>query len=158
MTALSVEAFGQLAEQGLTIVDIRDTAILKQGFVKGSISLCSPSIFGVYLGFFSGFSLSSGPTPLLLVGEPSQNLEPFLKALPDGSGDRIKGYLQGGFEAWEKAGEPVDMIIDVEADELMMDIPFDDNLVVMDIRPAISFGDGHLKDAVSLPLAQMQDP
>lgn len=158
MTALGIEAFGQLAEQGLTIIDTRSTELLKQGFVRGSISLCSPAIFGAQIGTVSGFSLSSGPNPVLLVGDADQHLEPFLQQLPDGSNNWIKGYLEGGFEAWEKAGREVDLIIDVEVDELIMDIPFDENLVIMDIRPAVNFGNGHLKDAVSLPLAQINDP
>ncbi len=39
------------------------------------------------------------------------------------------GYLDGGYAAWQQSGEESDMIIDVEPDELMMDIPFDDRLV-----------------------------
>ncbi len=158
MTALGIEAFSQLAEQGLTIIDIRNTELLKQGFVKGSISLCSPAIFGAQIGTLSGFSLSSGFSPVLLVGDAVQDFEPFLQQLPNGSNSWVKGYLEGGFDAWEKAGGAVDLIIDVEVDELIMDIPFDENLVIMDIRPAVNFGNGHLKDAVSLPLAQINDP
>ena len=42
--------------------------------------------------------------------------------------DNVEGYLKGGFDAWKNAGEPIDIIIEVDADELGMDIPFDDNL------------------------------
>ena len=59
--------------------------------------------------------------------------------------DKVQGYLAGGFEAWKKAGEPVDMIINVEADELMMDIPFDDRLIVVDVRKPVEYAEGHLK-------------
>jgi rhodanese-related sulfurtransferase len=72
--------------------------------------------------------------------------------------DKVKGYLDGGFEAWKNAGEEIDIIIDVEADELMMDIPHDKNLVVVDVRRETEFGDGHLKDAINLPLNDMNDP
>ena len=50
------------------------------------------------------------------------------------------------------------MIIDVEADELAMDLPHDDNLVVVDVRKETEFAEGHVKDAVNLPLAEMNDP
>lgn len=158
MTALGIEAFSQFAEQGLTIIDTRSTESLKQGYIKGSILLCSPAIFGAQIGAISGFSLSSGFSPVLLVGDAVQDFEPFLKQAPDGSNNWVKGYLEGGFEAWKKAGGSVDLIIDVEVDELIMDIPFDENLVIMDTRSAVNFGNGHLKDAVSLPLAQINDP
>jgi len=50
------------------------------------------------------------------------------------------------------------MIIDIEADELMMDLPHDDKLVVLDVRRTTEFADGHLKDAVNIPLNDMNDP
>jgi len=50
------------------------------------------------------------------------------------------------------------MIIDVEPDELLMDIPHDPNLVVLDVRRENEFSNGHLKDALNLPLSNMSDP
>jgi rhodanese-related sulfurtransferase len=67
------------------------------------------------------------------------------------------GYLDGGFETWKSAGEPIDIIVDIEPDELMMDIPFDPNLLVVDVRKEAEFGDGHLPDAHNLPLDTMND-
>src|SRR5690606_5086273 len=72
--------------------------------------------------------------------------------------DKVKGYLEGGFEKWKEDGNEVDMIIDIEADELMMDIPFDQHLVVLDVRKPTEFAEGHLQDAVNLPLSIMNDP
>lgn len=73
--------------------------------------------------------------------------------LPD-----ISGFLEGGFDSWTNTGEPTDLIIDVEADELMMDIPFDKNLVVVDVRPETEFADGHLKNAINIPVQELADP
>ena len=49
------------------------------------------------------------------------------------------------------------MIIDVEADELAMDIPHDPNLQVVDVRRETEFADGHVKDAINMPLNDMTD-
>ena len=70
----------------------------------------------------------------------------------------MEGYLEGGFEAWQKAGEKTDMVVEVEADELAMDIPHDPNLVVIDVRRETEFADGHVKGAVNLPLNDLTDP
>jgi rhodanese-related sulfurtransferase len=72
--------------------------------------------------------------------------------------DKMIGYLNGGIEAWQQAGESIDMIINVDADELAMDIPFDDHLVIVDVRKETEFANGHLKDAVNLPLDSLKDP
>jgi rhodanese-related sulfurtransferase len=39
-----------------------------------------------------------------------------------------------------------------------MDIPHDKTLMVVDVRRETEFADGHLKDAVNLPLIDMNDP
>ena len=39
-----------------------------------------------------------------------------------------------------------------------MDIPFDEHLVVLDVRKPAEFAEGHVKNAVSLPLNEMIDP
>ena len=156
MKTLSAEEFGNHAEKGALIIDIRSPDLLKQGFVKGSIALASLEKFAEYLGFISRFDTSEGFAPILLVSEEEKT-----KAFADQAnkmGVQVVGVLSGGVAAWESAGQKIDIVIDVEADELMMDIPYDDHLIVMDIRPAISFGNGHLKDSVNLPLTEMADP
>ena len=50
------------------------------------------------------------------------------------------------------------MVIDIEPDELAMDIPFDDKLVIMDVRREPEFADGHVRDAINIPLDEMTDP
>jgi rhodanese-related sulfurtransferase len=39
-----------------------------------------------------------------------------------------------------------------------MDLPFDPNIVVVDVRKPTEFGDGHIKDAQNIPLIEMIDP
>ena len=160
MKALSVEDFRQLAEQGAFVVDTRNVAELPQGFIKGSFAFGSAEKFG-QLGrvFLAGIDLKPGVDnhpPVLLIGDES-GLDGWSRAIQS-LGFTLKGYLAGGLQAWQDQGGELDMIIDVEADELIMDIPFDDNLVVMDLRPAIVFGGGHLKDAINLPLENIADP
>ena len=72
--------------------------------------------------------------------------------------EHFVGYLQGGFEAWKNANEKIDLIIDIEADELAMDIPFDDQLLVIDVRKENEYADGHLAQAMNIPLTNLTDP
>ena len=39
-----------------------------------------------------------------------------------------------------------------------MDIPFDENLVVVDVRKEAEYADGHLKQAINIPLLELVDP
>lgn len=152
MKGLSVEEFKQLADDDTIILDTRHANTFTEGFVPGSISIGLEGRFAEWAG-----SLLPFDAPMLLVTETGKEKETIIRLARVGF-DKVKGYLEGGYEAWKNAGEPIDMIIDVEADELMMDIPHDQNLVVVDVRRPAEYADGHLKNAVSLPLNDMTDP
>lgn len=149
---LSVPAFKELMNDETIILDTRNAKIFTQGFVPGSVSIGLEGRFAEWAG-----SLLSFDEPMLLVTEPGKEKETIVRLARVGF-DKVKGCLDGGFDAWKNAGEEIDMIIDVEADELMMDIPHDKNLVVLDVRRVTEFGDGHLKNAINLPLNNMNDP
>lgn len=50
------------------------------------------------------------------------------------------------------------MLIDVEADEMAMDLPFDPNMVIVDVRKETEFGNGHIREAINIPLSELTDP
>ena len=94
---------------------------------------------------------------MILVTEPGQEKETLIRLARVGL-DKVSGYLDGSFNAWKNAGEEVDMIIDIEADELAMDLPHDPNMIVVDVRRETEFADGHVKGAVNKPLSELTDP
>ena len=152
LTSLPVDRFKKLMDNDVIILDTRNATVFTQGFIPGSISIGLEGRFAEWAG-----SLLPFDAPIALVTDPGKEKETIVRLARVGF-STVKGFLEGGFEAWRNAGEPIDIIIDVEADELMMDIPHDDKLVVVDVRRPTEFGDGHLKDALNLPLNDMMDP
>ncbi|MET0635974.1 MAG: MBL fold metallo-hydrolase [Chitinophagaceae bacterium] len=153
MKALSIAEFKELMKDEATVIlDTRASAEFTQGFIPGSISIGLDGRFAEWAGSLLPFDV-----PMLLVADEGKEKESIVRLARVGL-DHVQGYLAGGYPAWAASGETIDLIIDVEADELMMDIPFDNNLVVLDVRKPVEFGEGHLKDAVSLPLSDMTDP
>ena len=153
LTSLDVPAFQQLTKDDNTIVlDPRKADLFTQGFMPGSISIGLDGRFAEWAGSLLPFDKS-----ILLVTTPGEEKESVVRLARVGF-SKIIGYLEGGFDAWQQAGKPIDMIIDVEADELAMDIPFDDNLLVVDVRREAEFADGHIKGALNLPLNDLIDP
>ena len=152
MKALSVEDFKNSINDDTIILDTRRATLFSQGFIPGSVSIGLEGRFAEWAGSLLPFHV-----PILLVTEPGKEKETIVRMARVGF-DKVKGFLSGGFEAWKNAGEETDLIIDVEADELMMDIPHDKNLLVVDVRRETEFADGHLKNAINLPLNDMNDP
>jgi hydroxyacylglutathione hydrolase len=152
LTPLSIEQFKQYIKEEMVILDTRNAADFTLGFVPGSIFIGLEGRFAEWAG-----SLLPFDAPMIVVTETGKEKETIIRLARVGF-DKVKGYLDGSYEAWKNAGEPIDMIIDVEADELMMDIPHDTNLVVVDVRRETEFADGHLKQALNIPLNDMTDP
>ncbi len=153
MTALTIDDFKSLAKQEKTfILDTRNATVFTQGFIPGSISI------GLE-GRFEEWASTVLPTDenILIVCEDGKEDET-IQRLGKAGLNNVRGILQGGYDTWAAAGESIDMIIDVEADELAMDLPHDNNLVVVDVRKETEFQESHVKDAVNLPLADINDP
>jgi glyoxylase-like metal-dependent hydrolase (beta-lactamase superfamily II)/rhodanese-related sulfurtransferase len=146
---LSIDAFKNAVSQGAIILDTRNATIFTQGFIPGSISIGLEGRFAEWAGMILPFDQK-----MVLVTEAGKEEETVIRLSRVGF-ENMQGCLNGGFEAWQTAGEKIDLIIDIEADELMMDIPHDPNLLVLDVRKETEFGEGHLEHAMNLPLSEM---
>lgn len=149
--ALSVAEFKTKVAEGAWILDTRPSTIFTNEFVPGSVSIGLDGRFAEWAG-----SLLPYNQPLVLVTEPGKERESVIRLARVGI-DNVQGFLEGGFDAWKNAGEPIDMIIDIEPDELAMDIPHDSRLEVIDVRKQGEYEAGHVKGAVNVPLDTLAD-
>lgn len=149
---LSVEAVKIAVQNDATLLDTRQPSEFTTGFIPGSINIGLDQRFDEWAP-----QLISFDKPLILIantGEERQSLAQLAKL----GYSKFAGYLQDSFEAWKKAGEEIDIIIDVEADELAMDIQFDEKILVLDVRKPAEYAGGHVKDALNIPLDELADP
>jgi len=149
---LSIADVKQAIDQNTILLDTRPAATFTKGFIPGSISIGLEGRFAEWAGSLLPFN-----QPIILITEAGKEKESIIRLARVGF-SQVVGYVDGGFEHWQNSGEEIDMIIDVEVDELAMDIPFDENLVVLDVRKPTEFGDGHVEDAQNIPLTDMIDP
>jgi rhodanese-related sulfurtransferase len=151
--SLSVDQFQQIvSNENAFIIDTRDEALFLEGYVPNSIHF-KPEI----IHQAAALGLISFAQPLVFVGD-NDNEKIAIAYFEKLGFSQIKGWLEGGFSAWRNAGKRYDLIIEVEVDELAMDIPFDEFLMVLDIRTEEQYDAGHLKDAVHIPLLDFADP
>lgn len=153
LTPLTVEQLKEkLASDDVVLVDTRNSSVFAEAFIPGSIFIGLEGRFAEWAGSLLPFDKS-----LVLVTEPGKERETAIRLARVGF-DKLEGYLDGGFEAWQKADQPIDMIIEVEADEVAMDLPFDEHLVLVDVRREIEYDESHIKEAVNIPLGNLSDP
>jgi hydroxyacylglutathione hydrolase len=153
MTALDILTVKQAIKKGeTTLLDSRNAQTFTEGYIPTSISIGLEGRFAEWAG-----SLLSFEKPIILITEIGKEAETIMRLSRVGL-DNVIGYVDGGFEAWKNAGENFDMIINIEADELAMDLPHDENALVVDVRKEVEFGNGHIETAKNLPLIEMIDP
>jgi rhodanese-related sulfurtransferase len=140
-----------IEDESVIIIDARPSEAFMLGYVPNAIHITP-----LTAKYAIAMDIIKKDSPLVLILEESIAAETFAyftKAEFTG----IKGYLEGGFGTWS-SNKRVDLIIEVEVDELAMDIPFDEYLMVLDCRSENDFDKNHIKNSVSLPLADMGDP
>jgi hydroxyacylglutathione hydrolase len=152
LTPLAISEFEDKVEDGAVILDTRASSIFTEGFVPESISIGLDGRFAEWAGSILPFDKE-----LVLVTEAGKEEETVVRLARVGL-DKVVGYLNGGFDAWQQAGKKIDLIIDVEPEELAMDIPFDNKLQVIDVRKPGEFEAGHIKGAENIPLSELTDP
>ncbi|MDQ6904091.1 MAG: rhodanese-like domain-containing protein [Bacteroidota bacterium] len=151
LTPLSVKEFKMKMAEGFIALDTRAGAHFVNGFVPGSLFIGLEGRFAEWAGSLLPFNGN-----IILITEPGKEEQTIVRLARVGF-DNVEGYLNGSFNAWEEAGEAIDIIIDIEPDELAMDIPYDENLLILDVRKENEFAEGHVKDALNLPLGDMID-
>jgi hydroxyacylglutathione hydrolase len=153
MKTLSIAEFKKLAaDDNVIILDTRNANLFTEGFVPGSISIGLEGRFAEWAGALLPFDKK-----IILVTEPGKEKETIVRLARVGY-EKIEGHLAGGYDAWKAAGEAMDMIVNVEPDELVMDLPHDENIMVVDVRRPTEYADGHLKESTNIPLNEMMDP
>jgi hydroxyacylglutathione hydrolase len=149
--ALSVAEFKGLIKEDAIILDTRHASIFTHAFIPGAIFIGLEGRYAEWAGSLLPFNKK-----IILVTEIGKEEESVIRLARVGF-DKMCGYLTGGFDTWATAGEKIDMIVEVEPDELIMDMPHDPNITILDVRRETEYADGHLKDAANLPLNDMVD-
>ena len=150
-TQLDIATFKKLIQEGAIVLDTRHATTFTLGFVPTSIFIGLEGRFAEWAGTLLPFDKK-----IIIVADEDKAEESVLRLARVGF-ENVVGVLKGGFENWKNSGEKIDLIVDVEPDELIMDIPFDPNITVLDVRRENEFAAGHLKDASNFPLAEMLD-
>jgi hydroxyacylglutathione hydrolase len=150
--AIPVNEFDTLIhESPMLILDTRDPAQFKRGFIPGSWSIGLNGSFAVWAGTL----IKDIKQPILLVAGLGKEKEAVTRLARVGY-DGCLGYLQGGFEAWEEAGLEIDRIPYITASELAT-IKERHNVSILDVRKKSEFDSEHIIGALNTPLDYLDE-
>lgn len=141
-------------QRGAGLLDTRPREAFVQTHVPGSVHLEADDQLSNRIGFV----FPPDVPVLLLLSDPAEYERVFFSLARVGY-DNVIGYLAEGLDAWEKMGLPVTAgdIQDIPPAELN-DLLLSGNgsrPVVVDVREAWEFQQGHVPGAVLMPLGQL---
>ena len=152
MVAIPVADFEAIAdESGALILDTRKNAVFAKGFIPQSINIGIEGDFAPWVGAL----IADVRQPIILVTEIDQEEETVTRLSRVGF-DNILGHLDGGFEAWKKAGKEIDTVHRITADEFANEVKIGENTII-DVRKESEYAAEHVEDAYSKPLAYIND-
>ena len=150
---LSVEAFEAAAnETDALILDTRDPQVFAKSFIPNSINIGIDGNFAPWVGAL----IPDIKQTILIVAEEGRPEEVVTRLARVGY-DYAIGYLEGGIDAWKKAGKEVDTISSITAGELAAAQEGDGSINVLDVRKQSEYEAEHVKGAVNASLDFVND-
>ena len=128
---------------GVTALDTRPSAQFGAGHVPGSIHIGLSGQYASWAATVIGLD-----RPVLVVAEQDRVSESILRLARVGI-ESVIGYLEGGIEAWEKAGLPIEQLPHVSVQELRENVG---KWQVVDVRRLGEWQAGHIEGALHRPL------
>lgn len=149
---LSPAAFEAGAETlDALVLDTRDAAAFAQGFIPRAINIGLNGDFAPWVGAL----IVDVKQPILIVAEPGTEEQVLIRLSRVGF-DNVIGYLDGGFPAWQAAGKDIDQVDRITAEAFADKVKPGTDLV-LDLRRASEYAAEHLEEALSRPLAYLND-
>ncbi len=147
---LYVEAFTVLMEdESVLILDVRGPQVFCKGFIPGSVNIGLKGDFAPWVGTL----ITDMKQRIALVTEPGEEEEAITRLARVGY-DGVVGYLEGGFESWDKSENEIDQIESISA-EVFAELASDKKVNTIDVRKPTEFGAEHLEAVTSAPLHEL---
>jgi len=141
--AFSPNEFEQLLTKGYRSIDLREPDVFALSFIPSSLNLILDDSFEKNAKKFL-----FKDEALLVVAEEGCEEDCIFEMEKLGYLN-VRGYLKGGIESWINTQKPIDVVISILPDELVIEMKFG-NLYVYDIRSKTEFDKGHLETSEHL--------
>lgn len=144
---LTAEALEGALGRGALVVDARSPESHAREHVPGSLSIPAGSSFGTWLGW-----VVDADRPVVLVVDDVADLDDLARQAVRIGFETIVGHVAGGFEAWRRAGRPIEAgaALDVDALASLLSAGGPDAPFVIDVRQPSEFEAGHVPGSLHI--------
>lgn len=144
--ALSVKEFEEIRKnKDAILLDVRKADEFAASHIPGSLFIGLDGQFAPWVGTL----ITDINSPVLLITPPGREEETVMRLSRVGY-DNCYGYLNGGIEAWQSAGQPTEHIASISTENFVNTLQKQPS--ILDVRKPGEFEAAHLKTANSKPL------
>lgn len=140
-TPVYVRDFKSLVDSGHVVIDLRDQLSFGAGHIPGALGIGAGNNLSTWASWVVPYE-----TPLLLVAPRPDLVEDAIRALVRVGLDDVRGYLDGGMDAWIHAGYPVTHTPQVTPTEIADSVARGD-VHLIDVRGDAEWAAGHARGA-----------
>lgn len=124
------------------VLDLRDQLSFGAGHVPGAFGLGAGSNLSTWASWVVPYD-----RPMILVGQGAAQLEDAVRSLVRVGLDDVRGYLDGGMDAWIRCGYPLASVSQMAPPALAARLASGSDLFVVDVRSEAEFNAGHVAGA-----------
>lgn len=137
-------------DHGVPLIDVRGRCSFAREHVPGALNIELDADFGTYVGWLLPFN-----KPLmLLMGDTAGREEAVVQLIRIGY-EQLRGYLDGGMEAWRDAGYPTSSFAAVTLEGLRDLRQRHEPLTILDVRDAAEWASGHIPGSQHIHIADL---
>jgi glyoxylase-like metal-dependent hydrolase (beta-lactamase superfamily II)/rhodanese-related sulfurtransferase len=148
---LSLAQVRELVADGAQLLDTREQSEFEGAHIRGALCVGLGGSFATWCG-----TLLNQEREIVLIAEPGRELEAATRLGRIGF-DNVAGYLAGGMQQLADAPELVERTERITAGSLAEQLRSPAPPLMVDVRTAAEWSQGHIEGAVNLPLSQLAD-
>lgn len=150
--AMSADYFEERMKQGAIVIDTRDTAAFGGFHIPGSLNIGFEKQLANWMGM-----VVEPTSDLLLVVTDRERYDAMCVELHRIGYDNIYGYLSGGISSWLFSGRPVEKLDQLSVQDVKNKLDAGAIKHLVDVRTRAEWNNGHIRNAVHAPLAEILD-
>jgi hydroxyacylglutathione hydrolase len=147
---LNPEEVLQHSSHGVAVLDTRPAEAFAAGHIPGSYSIPLSAPLITWAGWVIPFE-----SPIILIGSDVEEREMAVRQLIRIGYDDLRGYLAGGFDAWEADSRPVARVSSMPAQELAGRLEKGKPPAILDVRSAAEWRSGRLPHALHIEAGRL---
>ncbi len=148
--ALAIDAFDRVRHAGACVVDLRPFNAFDLGHIPGSFSIGLDGPFSAW----AGWVLPPNRSLAFVADEPRQVREAIRQLFRIGY-DGAVGYLEGGMKSWNDDKRQFRAYRLLDSGALVERLRSDQPSLVIDVREADEFAQGHIPGSLPLPVPDL---